>query len=207
MRSFTHLALAASAAAQVFDAPFQLHPGDIVDHPLPTVSKRNTYEPCAEVAELWLAQNEELSKPGAASARIRVPAQRAYDCLMTVPVDVEGDIQEINELMSYLEYQSTLAWLKSGVKDQVEPLDIMDHLDSIVQMLKADYYTSDYEVQLTIRRLLDGKLMISYSIAAMVRTFADHDLCSGWRLPFTIRSGYHERLPICPAGWRNCVHI
>jgi hypothetical protein len=161
MRSFTHLVYAASVAAQVFEPPFAPHPGDIVDHPFPTLSKRKTFTPCGEVAELWAAQKAQLSKPGTAPAPIRVPAQRAYDCLMSVPVDIEGDIKEIEELEAYIQYQSTLAWLKSGVKDVAEPHDITDLFDSLKFAIKGKkFFTSDYEVQLSIRRLLDGELQL-----------------------------------------------
>ena len=102
--------LAVSAAAQILQPRYLLRSGDIVDHPLPTLSKRKAFAPCAEVSELWAAQVAQLSKPGAPQLGIRVPAQRAYECLMSVPVDVEGDLQEIEELKAFLQYQSTLAW-------------------------------------------------------------------------------------------------
>jgi hypothetical protein len=157
MRSIIQLAIVAGAVAQVFDRPIALHPGDIVDHPIPSISKRNKYAPCAEVAELWAAQIAQLSKEGAAPALIRVPAQRAYDCLLSVPVDSAGDLKEIDELKAFLEYQSTLSWLKAGVKDQIEPLDIMANLDIIADGIKKKSYKSDYDVQLSIRQLLDSK--------------------------------------------------
>jgi hypothetical protein len=157
MRSLSHLALAGSAAAQVFDTSFAFHPRNIDHQPLPYLSKRLQYEPCAEVSELWTAQKAQLSKPGAIPSSIRVPAKRAYDCLLSVPVDIEGDIKEIQELKAYLEYQSTLAWLKSGVKDQIDPLDIMGGLDTIAKGVKNKGFKNDYDVQLSIRRLLDGE--------------------------------------------------
>jgi hypothetical protein len=133
MRSLTHLALIGSAVAQVFEAPVNLHQEDFVPRSIPSLTKRVQYEPCAEVSELWAAQKAQNTKQGLKNASIRVPAQRAYDCLMSVPVDVAGDVKEIQELKAYLEYQSTLAWLKAGVKDVREPLDIMGGLDSIAK--------------------------------------------------------------------------
>jgi len=64
-------------------------------------------------AERWAASKANL-KPGAKPSIVRVPAQAAYDCLMSVPVDVEGDVLEIDELKAFLQWQSTLAWLKTG---------------------------------------------------------------------------------------------
>ncbi|KAF2033429.1 hypothetical protein EK21DRAFT_58434 [Setomelanomma holmii] len=156
MRSFTHLAFVAGAAAQIVTDPYAVRPGSVVDHPLPSISKRNTYAPCADVAELWAAQVTALSKPNATATPIRVPANKAYDCLLTVPVDAEGDLQEIYELKAYLQYQSTLSWLKAGVKDQIKPIDIMGTLDKIGDGIKKNLYSNDYEVQLAIRTLLDS---------------------------------------------------
>jgi hypothetical protein len=163
MRSLTHLALVGSAVAQVFDAPNRLRPQDLIHRSIPSLTKRAQSEPCAAVSELWAAQNAENKKPGATASSIEVPAQRAYDCLMSVPVDVAGDIKEIQELKSYLEYQSTLAWLKSGVKDLQNPFDVMGGLDAIAKSVQDKKYKSDYEVQFSIRRLLDGELQIMNS--------------------------------------------
>jgi hypothetical protein len=88
---------------------------------------------------------------------IRVPAEIAYECLKSVPVDVQGDVQEITELKSYLEYQSTLAWLKKGVEGIRDPLDIMGGLDKIAADVKKNTYESDYDVQVDIRLLLDSE--------------------------------------------------
>ncbi|KAH8716993.1 hypothetical protein GQ44DRAFT_688498 [Phaeosphaeriaceae sp. PMI808] len=155
MRALTPLALIASATAQVFEAPYTIHAGDVDSRPIPSLTKRKQFEPCGEVAQLWAAQKAANSKPGATPSTIRVPAQRAYDCLTSVPVDAQGDIKEIQELKAYLEYHSTLTWLKKGVKDQIEPLDVMGELDLIIKGLNDKTYKNDYEVQLSIRRTLD----------------------------------------------------
>jgi hypothetical protein len=158
MRSIACLALAGSVVAQHYKAPYPVYAGDIAAlPPSSTLTKRQHSEPCAEVRRLWLAQQKELSASDDPSAMARVPAQIAYDCLMSVPVDVQGDVLEITELKSYLEYQSTLAWLKKGVQGIRDPLDIMDGLDKIASDVKKNVYQSDYGVQVDIRLLLDSK--------------------------------------------------
>lgn len=98
--------------------------------------------------------------------------------MMSVPIDVEGDLKEIEELKAFLQWQSTLAWLKSGkvltlrmfqsctdvfrkhigVEDIIEPQDLMANLDSLASAVKSKTsLKSDYEVQLSIRKMLDGK--------------------------------------------------
>lgn len=91
--------------------------------------------------------------------------QVAYDCLMSVPVDVEGDIKEIEELKAFLQWQSTLAWLKSGVEGQFEPHDVMGLLDSFSSAVKEDNPSkSDWEVQMSISGILDGKNQGSHQL-------------------------------------------
>jgi hypothetical protein len=77
---------------------------------------------------------------------------------MSVPVDVEGDLKEISELREFLQWQSTLSWLKEGDQYQRPSLDIMAELDKIAQGVQNETFISEYEVQLAIRRTLDGKL-------------------------------------------------
>jgi hypothetical protein len=78
-----------------------------------------------------------------------------YEYLPNVHTIVKGDVKEIQELKAYLEYQSTLAWLKTGVEGQLAPLDIMGGLDTIATAVQGGKYKSDYEVQYAIRQLLD----------------------------------------------------
>lgn len=157
MRSLACLALAGGVLAQRYTAPYPVHAGDIAALPPSSrLTRRQQIEPCAEVRQLWLAQQDEMSSSDDTSM-IRVPAEIAYECLKSVPVDVQGDVQEITELKSYLEYQSTLAWLKKGVEGIREPLDIMGGLDKIAVDVKKNAYESDYDVQVDIRLLLDSE--------------------------------------------------
>lgn len=153
MRSVLFLLVASAAVqAQHFDIPSLVPPPGEELPALPTLTKRREWdEPCAEVAELWYAQKQE----GVGS--IRVPAELAWDCLRTVPVDVEGDLKEIEELKAHLEWHSTLAYLKSGVEGQIEPLDVLGQLDTLSTAIKNGSITNDYAVQFLIRSLLECK--------------------------------------------------
>jgi hypothetical protein len=138
-------------------------------------------------AERWAAAKANL-KPGTAPSLTRVPAQTAYDCLMSVFIDVEGDPKEIDELKAFLQWQSTLAWLQTdkvltllvfqactdvfrkyiGVEDIIDPQDLMANLDSLASAVKSKTsLKSDYKVQLSIRKMLDDK---HSSVASGART-------------------------------------
>ncbi|KAI2610762.1 uncharacterized protein GGS25DRAFT_163198 [Hypoxylon fragiforme] len=89
---------------------------------------RSLGEPCAEVSASWAAQATAIFTR---DHRAQVPAQLAFDCLISVPVDVEGNLKEIEELRHFLQFQSTLSYLKDGryrntqVGKHNEPLDIL----------------------------------------------------------------------------------
>lgn len=151
------LAMNAVVQAHVFEGPrSDPLPEDLP--PLPTLDKRQQWnEPCAQVSELWAAQWIQAAT-ATPPIPIRVPAELAFECLKSVPVDAEGDIKEIQELKEYLEYQSTLGYLKTGVEGHIEPLDIMETLDELAAAIRnGTVFTSDYEVQFAIRALLDSK--------------------------------------------------
>ncbi|KAF3038478.1 hypothetical protein E8E12_004490 [Didymella heteroderae] len=117
--------------------------------PLTSISRRQqSEEPCGQVAESLAAQNTDKSPS--------VPAQLAYDCLQSVPVDVEGDVLQIHQLEEYLQFQSTLAYLKTGSKGQIEPYDIIGQLDVFAEEVRNGTFNSEYDVQVSIRKLLDG---------------------------------------------------
>lgn len=84
-------------------------------------------------------------------------AQLACECLQSVPVDVEGDVLQIQQLKEYLQFHSTLAYLKAGSKGQMEPYDIIGQLDIFSEEVRNGTFDSEYDVQLSIRKLFDGK--------------------------------------------------
>jgi hypothetical protein len=114
-------------------------------------------EPCAEVSASWAAQATTILT---CDHRALVPAQLAFDCLMSVPVDIEGDVKEIEELKDFLQFQSTLSYLKRGrylnYQDEAhnEPIDLEENLDDMIKAIKNRTYQSDYLIQLGIHGLL-----------------------------------------------------
>jgi hypothetical protein len=81
-----------------------------------------------------------------------VPAQAAYDCLNSVPVDTSGNQQLIDELKIVWQFQSELVWYKNPGSDfEYGPLDIIGELDTIKSNLGS--FQSEYAVQLAIQNL------------------------------------------------------
>lgn len=173
MRTFPFLALTGGAVAQQLVAPYQPLAKNVAALPAHHLTKRQHDEPCADVRSQWLNSKAKSAGRGSASG-ISIPAQIAYDCLMSVPVDIEGDVKMIQELKNFLEYQSTLAWLKSGVEGQIKPLDIFAELDTISKNVKAKAYKSDWQVQMDIRNLLSSKFSSHIRGLSEVPVLIDH---------------------------------
>ncbi|KAF2002471.1 hypothetical protein P154DRAFT_520938 [Amniculicola lignicola CBS 123094] len=140
--------LATASSAQVLKLNIPRAPVEPLA-PQPTLFKRNQYqEPCEEVSASWAAL-----KPKA-TGNIFISAKIAYDCLKTVPVDTEGDLEMIAELKNGAQFQSNLAYLKDGIKTHnAAPVDIMGSLDNIAQSIKKGNYKNEYDVQMAIRLL------------------------------------------------------
>jgi hypothetical protein len=103
-------------------------------------------------AALAVAQKDEPCAKIASSFSGEVPADTAYQCLQSVPVDVTGNEKLITELKLVWQWQSEYGWLKNTPEDwELGKLDIDAELDKIQQSLKT--YKSEYEVQLAIQNI------------------------------------------------------
>ena len=66
-------------------------------------SSTTVTQACAVVSASWAAA-------AASSSAVIVDAQIAYDCLNSVPVDFTGDIEFVDQLKEYIQFQSTLTY-------------------------------------------------------------------------------------------------
>jgi hypothetical protein len=83
-----------------------------------------------------------------------VAAQLAFDCLQTVP-NKPGPAQDlIKSLQAYVQWQSTLAWLKNPPASyMLPPTDISGGLAEIGRTAAAGGYGNEYNFQLAILQL------------------------------------------------------
>ncbi|KAI4954289.1 hypothetical protein J4E91_002000 [Alternaria rosae] len=104
-------------------------------------AQSSSSEPCASVAS-QLGESTSTS----------IDAQVAFDCLDSVPVDVQGNSQLIDELKQLWQFQSELVWLKKPGDDwEFGALDIEAELDNVKNNL--DSFSSEYAVQLAIQNI------------------------------------------------------
>jgi hypothetical protein len=109
-------------------------------------------------AAIVTAQSSSSSEPCALAADALgegsgyIEAQIAFDCLDSVPVDVEGNTQFIDELKQVWQFQSEINWLKNPGDDwEFGPLDVEKELDNIKSNLGS--FSSEYTVQLAIQNI------------------------------------------------------
>ncbi|KAK0653734.1 Peptidase S41 family protein ustP [Lasiodiplodia hormozganensis] len=84
-----------------------------------------------------------------------LPATLGLDCLQSVPVDTDGDLQLVKEIRNIMQWKSTLAYLKDPPQGYARPsVDLLGGLDDIANKLSKGGYTNEYAVQIDISNLL-----------------------------------------------------
>jgi len=92
-----------------------------------------------------------------------IGAKVAYDCLASVPIDAQNADDLIESLKPFLQWQSTLSYLKDPPKEYTQkiqkPVDIMAGLDDIQDKIRSGHFKGEYEVSHTSwcqsQRLID----------------------------------------------------
>jgi hypothetical protein len=82
----------------------------------------------------------------------RVPAQLAWDCLQSVPINNTNALDLIGSIRPYLAFQTTGKFLARPTPEYTQkvqaPLDIFEGLDKIEAKIKSNQYKGEYEVRL-----------------------------------------------------------
>jgi hypothetical protein len=80
-----------------------------------------------------------------------VAATLAYECLQSVPNKPEPAKKLIDSLQAFVQWQSTLAWLKNPPSSYMLPAtDIVQRLNNISATAVAGRFASEYDFQLAI---------------------------------------------------------
>ncbi|KAL5598753.1 hypothetical protein BROUX41_003911 [Berkeleyomyces rouxiae] len=118
----------------------------------------NDANPCASIHSVTV--NQLTSAP---SATPSVPASLAAACLKSTPNRPDPAIKLLNSLAAYIDYQSTLPWLKAPPQSyKMTGVDLAGELASMQSRVTAGEYASEYDFQLEIIKLMtqarDGHL-------------------------------------------------
>ncbi|KAF7557909.1 hypothetical protein G7Z17_g237 [Cylindrodendrum hubeiense] len=158
---FTGLAVTATASAAVpywgtFGTP-EATPSQ-TPTPTPGPHKRGA---CAAIGDKY---NKELAIDPSASVYI-TPSQ-AYKCLRSIELDVKKDVEFIDYVLPFMEFQSTLEYLERPPPEYLIPgVDLVGGLQKIKSKLLQGKYHSQWdfvtEFKALIARVKDGHFSVS----------------------------------------------
>ncbi|KAF7558159.1 hypothetical protein G7Z17_g55 [Cylindrodendrum hubeiense] len=157
MHSFTifaGLVLSATASAGV---PYWDGFGTPVATPSQTPTPAPyTYGACARIQQIYLK-----SKAADPSASVKIPPSTALACLRSIDVDVANDIEFIDYVLPFIQFQSTIEYLDNPPSEYLIPgVDLVKGLLEIKSKLLQGAYYNQYQFteefsQLT-KRVKDG---------------------------------------------------
>ncbi|KAK0381097.1 peptidase S41 family protein [Colletotrichum limetticola] len=94
------------------------------------------------------------SRPSATAAAIKPSI--AYECLKSIPVDKQNDLDLLNYIEPYINFQSTLEPLANPPQGYLVPgVDVIGGLGQIRARVMKDKYKSQIEFALDIKRLVE----------------------------------------------------
>ncbi|KAI6244692.1 Peptidase S41 family protein ustP [Erysiphe necator] len=111
--------------------------------PLTKIQEATQPAPCALVSSY--SSEQKLASPTIVPI---VPAELAYECLNSVPLNKTAALQLVDSIEPYLEWQSSLAWMKDPPEDyDFPPHDPFGVLASVKKNLEEDKYSNEHEFQ------------------------------------------------------------
>ncbi|KAL5386598.1 hypothetical protein DPSP01_003966 [Paraphaeosphaeria sporulosa] len=159
-------------AALVTSSP--ISPADNVNRRQETPTP--TLEPCAQVSVILNPSGVPTDDP----RPTEVPADIAYQCLTSIPLNVTSAKAILFELPLYLNWQSTLDVLKDPPPEYVEkvqdPVDILAGLDTISAFIDQGYISDEWSFGWALYRLLgaahDGHLAYILDVVGEIFSFS-----------------------------------
>lgn len=106
----------------------------------------------------------------------QVPAQVAWDCIQSVPLNATSGLRLMESIRPYLDWQTTIAYLKNPPSGYLEPaVDVLGEYASIVSKLQSGGFTNEYDFEFTLYELFqtthDGHFRYLPSLVAGVFGF------------------------------------
>ncbi|KAF2270811.1 hypothetical protein CC78DRAFT_563446 [Lojkania enalia] len=118
--------------------------------PVQLNARQNASSPCAAVSASVASQ--------AATATPTVPAQLAYECITSVPLNKSAALDLVDATVPYFRWQSSTAWLKNPPEEYVEKVqeavDVWGGLASIKSKIEGEEYENEFEFGWALYRLL-----------------------------------------------------
>ncbi|KAL9115960.1 MAG: hypothetical protein Q9227_000328 [Pyrenula ochraceoflavens] len=113
------------------------------------------------------------------SATPTIPAQLAYDCITSVPLNVSAATQLIDSLPAYIQWQTTLSYLKDPPAEYAEKIqpavDVYGTLQQIRDNVTSGAFENEYQFGFALYRLFqsthDGHLVYVPDVVSSIFTW------------------------------------
>lgn len=120
--------------------------------PLQLSPRQNASSPCAQVSASVAAQ-----RPAATPT---VPAQLAYDCITSVPLNKSAALELIEAIVPYFRWQSNTVWLEDPPKEYAEKVqpaaEVWGGLKKIETSVSDGTFKNEFEFGFALYRLLQN---------------------------------------------------
>ncbi|RVD87952.1 uncharacterized protein DFL_002154 [Arthrobotrys flagrans] len=144
---------------------------------------------CAEISSSYASRLAAYSSQSATDSdviyptRVPVRPREAWDCLYSIPIDREFTLDFISGVAKYLQFQSTIEYLKNPPANSLQdPIDIIGSLEELADQVRSGEIAHHIRFENAFRKLLqrchDGHLGFSFNSGSLI-TF---------RGPFTLIS-------------------
>ncbi|KAL0931309.1 peptidase S41 family protein [Colletotrichum truncatum] len=125
---------------------------------------------CAQIAQAY-----DEARADRTTGVARVKPSLAYQCLRSIPVDVDRDVAFVKYIRPWLEFQSTVGILPNPPEEYLYPgVDIFGGLNNITQSLQNGGYASQIDFGVDLYRLInvkprDGHLGYTPRVVTLIR--------------------------------------
>ncbi len=115
------------------------------------VAAQKASTPCQSLSSMSAAFTSMFPK----ATQALVPAQVATDCLKSVPIDKNEDLALIKELLLYVNWQSTLAYIDNPPKgDTSGRVPTLSSIAKITSDLQNDKYKDEFSLQYDLAQVM-----------------------------------------------------
>ncbi|KAK6523722.1 hypothetical protein TWF281_001694 [Arthrobotrys megalospora] len=144
---------------------------------------------CAEISSAYSSRlavySSQIASGVDATYPTRVPVRprEAWDCLYSIPLDVDLTLDFISGVAKYLQFQSTIEYLKNPPANSLQdPVDIIGSLENLADQVRSGEIAHHIRFENAFRKLLqrchDGHLGLVFNSASLI----------SFRGPFTLIS-------------------
>ncbi|KAK6352453.1 hypothetical protein TWF730_009279 [Orbilia blumenaviensis] len=134
---------------------------------------------CAEISSSYASRLSVYASQVATDAdaiyptRVAVRPREAWDCLYSIPLNVDVTLEFISGVAKYLQFQSTIEYLKNPPANSLQdPVDIIGGLEKLAEQVRSGAIAHHIRFENAFRKLLqrchDGHLGFNFNSGSLI---------------------------------------